>query len=299
MANDAHVASFLSHLAGVRRCSEHTQTAYRTDLLQVEKFLSQHFPETTLLDASAEMLRAFIAKSMEEGIRPRSLNRKIATLKSFYRYLQQKGLHQAKNPAHALRVLKTPTQLPEFAKEKDMDVMLDSLPFDTGFQGQRNRLVLLLLYGAGLRRAELLSLHEQDYYASRSTLRVLGKRNKERLIPLPASVDAALRAYLVLRRANFPHPATPHLLLGDAGKPLYPMWVYRHVHRCLGLASKLKKRSPHVLRHSYATHLLERGADLNAIKELLGHSSLAATQLYTHVSLEKIKKVYKQAHPRA
>ena len=290
--------AFLSYLRGVRRYSEHTVIAYARDLSQCASFLDKEQGGMSIGQATRASLRAFVISCMEKGMKPRSLNRKIATLKSFYSYLMRYDGSQRENPAQSLKGMKTPSSLPVFVKETELEAMFDRLSFGKDFEGRRDKLALLLLYGAGLRSSELRELREEDIDLSNAAIRVLGKRQKVRLIPLPISLTQEIKEYVRTKREKFPSSST-HLLLDNQGKPLYPMWLYRHVHKHLSYVTQLVKKSPHTLRHSYATHLLGRGADLNAIKELLGHSSLAATQVYTHTNLHKIKEIYKQAHPRS
>ena len=294
------IADFIRYLQQVRRTSEHTLIAYRSDLAQCNCFLAKEKLASSLPEASKGALRAFIGHCVDQGLKARSINRKIAALKAFYTYLlRQCPDKKQPNPAADISSLRTGTPLPTFVKQADLNKLFDQVHFGEGFSGSRDELVLLLLYGAGMRRAELINLRGHDFSPTAGTLRILGKRNKERLVPLPPSITEKVRLYLQLKKEQFPSPASTHLLLSDKGTPLYPLWVYRHVKQYLSLCTQLEKRSPHVLRHSYATHLLERGADLKAIKDLLGHSSLAATQVYTHTNLEKIKAIYKQAHPKA
>ena len=292
------IDTFLRYIRSVRRYSEHTVTAYGSDLLQCASFLRAEQGGVALEAAEKPHLRAFVLALLEDELKARTLNRKLSALKAFYGYLMRHHDGYTQNPAQLLKTIKIPAHLPSFAKEDDLGRLLDQTAFSDDFKGQRDRMVLLLLYGGGLRRGELLTLKEEDFDARQSALRVLGKRQKLRVVPLPKPLTQEIEAYLQLKHARFPSSST-YLLLDDQGRPLYPMWVYRLVRRYLGTLSQLEKRSPHVLRHSYATHLLNRGADLNAIKELLGHSSLAATQFYTHTNLRQLKKVYKRSHPRS
>ena len=289
--------AFLLHLAHEKRYSTATIVAYKKDLLQLESYLSEHLGSVSLSVASRSMLRGFILHLMEKKYTPRSVNRKIAAIKTFYTFLvKHKDLPTS--PAASLRVLKTPKRLPTYVKEQDIHLLFDPKDFDKSYEKQLAKAVLALLYGCGLRSAELRHLQESHLDLRRATLRVLGKRNKVRLIPLPATLCEELRQYLVVKKQHI-HTTFAYLFVDAKGKPLYAMWLYRLVRKYLGVVSTLQKKSPHVLRHSYATHLLARGADLNAIKELLGHSSLASTQVYTHTTFQKIKEIYKKAHPKA
>ena len=229
-----------------------------------------------------------------QGIQNRSINRKLATLRTFYKYLQRRG-DVTDNPMQTIRMVKTSKTLPTYLRESEMEQVFaqQEIPQNT-FEEVRDQLVLMLLYGTGMRLAELIQLTLQQVNLSAKTLRVIGKRNKERIIPMPAILVELVKQYQALNPFH-----SPYLLLTDKGEPCYPMFIQRLVKKYLGEVSTLEKLSPHVLRHSYATHLLNRGADLNAIKELLGHANLAATQVYTHNSMEKLKEIYKQAHPKA
>ncbi len=292
------VQAFLTYLRGVRRYSAHTLVAYTQDLQQCADFLHTEQSGIPIDQATTQALRAFVLFCIQKHMNPHTVGRKIATLKSFYAYLLRQDDTRTENPTRSLKAPKAPSMLPVSVKETDMENLLDKLPFGQDYAGLRDRLVLLLLYGAGLRRAELLGVKEADVDIHRRQLRVLGKRQKTRLIPLPETLCADMKAYLTVKATHFPQPASTHFFLDDKGKPLYPMWVYRHVRKHLK-TTHLHKQSPHVLRHTYATHLLSRGADLHAIKELLGHASLASTQVYTHTTLSKLKNIYKQAHPKA
>lgn len=232
---------------------------------------------------------------MESGVSPRSVNRKLSSVKSFFRYLQREGLSD--NPAATVRGPRTGKPLPAFVREEEINRLLDEHDFGEGFSGMRNRMIVEMLYGTGMRRAELIALRDEDVRLEEGVIRVTGKRNKQRQVPLFPELTASLREYLAVRAERFPE--AEWLLVTDHGKQLYPSFVYRVVRKYLGLVTSLEKRSPHVLRHTFATHLLNRGADLNAIKEILGHANLTATQIYTHSTFEQLKKVYKQAHPRA
>jgi integrase/recombinase XerC len=222
----------------------------------------------------------------------------MASLRSFYKFLLKQG-HLKSDPSQRLQALKTPKRLPQFVQEKDINLLFDHHKFENDFFGLRDKLVLELLYGTGMRRAELTGLDDGSINLGSHQLKVLGKRNKERIIPISKSVSALIGDYILARNEHFGISVAPKLILTDKGEPCYPMLVYRTVTKYLNGVVSLEKRSPHILRHSYATHLLNNGADLNAVKDLLGHSSLAATQVYTHNSLEKLKKVFQQAHPKA
>lgn len=241
-------------------------------------------------------IRAWMVDLLEKGLSPRAINRKISCLKTFFRFLLKRGWVE-QNPMLKVVAPKTGKALPVFVREEHMARLLDEIPFEEGYGGQRDRLILELLYMAGLRRAELIGLSPESADFHRMQLRVKGKGGKERIIPILPDLAERLRTFIDLRKATF-DGAPGHLLLTDNGAPLYPQFVYRLVRKQLSLVTTVEKKSPHVLRHSFATHLSNKGADINAIKELLGHSSLAATQVYTHNAIGKLKEVYQQAHPK-
>jgi len=280
---------FLDHLSIERRLSPHTITSYSTDL---EQFIAFVEPQK-LLEVQALDVRKWLISLSDDTIQNRSINRKLATLRTFYKYLLRSG-KVAENPMTSIRMVKTTKKLPHFVRESEMENLVENRKMATNFSEARDELILFLLYGTGIRLAELISLQNNAVNLAAKTIRVIGKRNKERVIPIPQLLIELIQAY-----RSFCTFENPHLLLTDKGEPLYPMFVQRLVKKNLGEFSQLEKLSPHVLRHTYATHLLNRGADLNAIKELLGHANLAATQVYTHNSMEKMKAIYLQAHPKA
>lgn len=283
---------FLQHLQVERRLSSLTLRSYEIDLLQFLNFLA---PENLLVNQiKSQTIRSWLVSLSNQGIQNRSINRKLATLRTFYKYLQRRG-DVTDNPMQTIRMVKTSKTLPTYLRESEMELVFaqQEIPKHS-FEEVRDQLVLMLLYGTGMRLAELIQLTHQQVNLSAKTLRVIGKRNKERIIPMPAILVELVKQYQVLNPFQ-----NQYLLLTDKGEPCYPMFIQRLVKKYLGEVSTLEKLSPHVLRHSYATHLLNRGADLNAIKELLGHANLAATQVYTHNSMEKLKEIYKQAHPKA
>jgi integrase/recombinase XerC len=235
---------------------------------------------------------------LDEGTLARSVNRKVATLKSFYRFMLREGLAET-NPTNKIVSVKTPKLLPVFMREEEMDQILDDVPFDDSYAGERNHLIIELFYVSGMRLSEFVDLKDSDIDMSGGVLKVTGKRNKQRIIPFSNTTKAAIERYLEVRLSTFGSIPQSFFLLTDKGEPIYNKLVYRVVKRYLALVTTKGKKSPHVLRHTFATVLLNKGAELNAIKELMGHSSLAATQVYTHNSFEKLNAIYKQAHPRA
>ena len=290
-----HFGIYLQYLEYEKRYSPHTIDAYRRDLSQFESFLSVTGNENIVVDF--RVIRRWIIALYNEGDTPCTVNRKIVALRSFFNYLIKKGLITV-NPMEKVGLLKVDKNLPVFVTTGKMNELLDEEPVDTSdFKAMRNRMVLELFYMTGMRLSELIHLKNNDVDLVAMTVKVLGKRNKERIIPLTASFCSKLRQYVSLKNSTFPE--TGMLFVLDSGKPLYERWVQRFIRQELGKVTTMEKRSPHVLRHSFATNILDNGAELNAIKEILGHTSLAATQVYTHNSLNRIKKVYHQAHPRA
>lgn len=292
------VDSFLHFLTYERRFSDHTLTAYKSDLEQFNSFLAEIDPDLTSVGAEFMHIRAWIIHLMEADITPRSINRKLATLRTYFKFLKQRGIVEVDH-FQKLNALKIKKSLPVFVQEESMSALLDEFPFEDSFSGWRDRLVLELFYATGIRLSELLNLRERDINKFERTIKVLGKRNKERIIPFPKNLGLIIENYLNRKNMEFGHNSGLPLIVTDKGRPGYPMFVYRIVNKYLNLIPSIDKKSPHVLRHTYATHLLDKGADLNAIKALLGHSSLAATQVYTHNSLERLKAVFDQAHPKA
>ncbi len=296
------VSYFLQHIQFEKRLSHHTLTAYEGDMKQFSLYLQFQYELKEPEKADSQMVRSWIASLAEEKMDSRSINRKIATLRSYYNFLLRRKAITA-DPMLKIKALKTDRSLPKFVEEKPMQTMLDDVEFSNDFAGLRDKLVLELLYGTGMRLAELIGLKIGDINLYNHTLTVLGKRNKHRVIPVNKSLIEAIHVYLKNREEviieNPENKDNHYLILTDNGTQAYPMFIQRLVKRYLSLVTSLEQRSPHVLRHTFATHLLNRGADLNAIKDLLGHTSLAATQVYTHNTIEKLKKVYQQAHPKA
>jgi len=292
------VEQFLTYLQHEKRYSPHTVQSYRTDLIQFRDFMLQTF-ELSLNDVAYIHVRNYMVLLMEEGVTENSIGRKLSTLRSFYKYLVREQIVQS-SPMALVKAPKAPKRLPVFVDDQKLDLLLDSEEFfDGSFSSVRDRLVIEALFGTGMRLAELLTLKESDINFYDSNIRVLGKRNKERIVPISKPLEDQLRTYIELKTLQKFDNKTEGLFVTDKGADAYPKLIYRIVQRYLSFISTQDKKSPHVLRHSYATSLLNRGADLNAIKELLGHASLAATQVYTHNSVERLKSIYKQAHPKA
>lgn len=292
-----NLEAFYDYLTHERRYSLHTVKAYQTDLKQFADFMQLIYEVTDLREVRAPMVRSWIVTLMNEEYEPRSVQRKSTSLKTYYKFMMREGVIQV-NPTAQLQTPKVRKRLPMVVPEEDMGNLLDQRYFEEGFEGTRDRLIILLLYHTGMRRAELIGLLERNVDIGRGQLKVLGKRNKERIIPIQTELGEALSVYKRDREEMHRAVEAPELLLTKKGKKLYPKLVYRVVNRYLGYVSSVEKKSPHVLRHSFATHLLNAGAELSAIKELLGHANLSATQVYTHHSVDQLKKVYNQAHPR-
>jgi len=290
------IDTFLKYLRFEKRYSEHTLTAYRKDLTQLEIFLSEEFETSDFKEVQHAHLRNWMVSLMESGLEPKSVNRKMASVKAFYKFLLARE-YVASNPTGRLKSLKVDKKLPSFVRESEMITLLDQIEFSKDFFGARDRLILELLYATGIRLTELINLSDPDVNLYQGSIKVLGKRNKERVIPMAEFIVKSIKEYQQLRNAEFGF--CDYLLVTDSGNKLYPMMVYRIVKKYLDQVTTIAKRSPHVLRHTFATHLLNKGADLNAVKDLLGHTSLAATQVYTHNSMEKLKSVFDQAHPKA
>lgn len=294
-----HRDSFLNYLQYERRFSPHTIQAYRKDLEQFFDFLAEKAGEAPDIAAIRHTdIRSWVVELLTLDRSPRTINRKLSTLKTFFRFLRQHG-HVERNPMRQVIAPKTGRRLPVHVQPADLARLFGHISFAEDYPGRRDRLLLELLYATGMRRAELIALRIGQVDRAQGVLRVLGKGGKERLIPISRTLQRQIDDFLQLRRTAFPDTSHRELLLTDAGAPLYPKLVYNIVHRYLSLVTTVEQRSPHTLRHSFATHLSDNGADLNAIKALLGHSSLAATQVYTHNSIEKLKRVYQQAHPKA
>ena len=290
-----HVFTYLQYIGYEKKYSPHTIAAYRRDLSQFGAFLARIGEESPLVDF--RVIRRWIVDLVREGKSSRSVNRKLTVIRSYFNYLMKRELI-AINPMEKVGLLKVDKNLPVFVTTDRMDELLDEKPVDLNdFKAMRDRMVMELFYMTGIRLSELVQLKDNDVDVGGMTVKVVGKRNKERIIPLTVQFSDTLNKYLSLKKSTFPDAERFFVL--DSGKPLYPRWVQRLTGRKLGAVTTMKKRSPHVLRHSFATNVLDNGAELNAIKEILGHSNLAATQIYTHSSLKRIQKVYQQAHPRA
>jgi len=284
---------FITYLSSEKRFSEHTIKSYTTDLKQFTSFLSSEFQIIDEInEISFQIIRTWIASLLEKGINPRSVNRKISTLKTYFKFLIREG-ELVENPMMKVVAPKSKKRLPVFIEEDQIASLLNEVQFEEGFVGQRNKLIIELFYVTGIRLSELINIKISDVDFNNQSIKVLGKRNKERIIPLSSQVVNDLNIFIENNQKN------KYLFTNLEGEKLYNKLVYRLVNKYIGEISSVNKKSPHILRHTFATHMLNNGADINAIKELLGHANLSATQVYTHNTIEKLKTVYKQAHPRA
>lgn len=290
------IDQFLDYLKFEKRYSRHTIISYQNDLEQFFQYLVSQFDSPDLEIISASMVRSWLAELKEDEISSKTINRKISSLKSFYKYQLKTGA-LIKSPMGTIIAPKISKRLPQFVEQIDMDHLFQHMPFSDDWKGRTERLVILLFYSTGMRLSELIQLKESQLDTSHQQVKVLGKGNKERIIPINKDLVEQLQQYISEKPAEAKY--SDSLFVSALGKPLHPRSVYGFIQSRLSEVTTIKKKSPHILRHSFATHLMNNGADLNAVKELLGHSSLAATQVYTHNTIEKLKDVFKKAHPKA
>jgi integrase/recombinase XerC len=284
---------FIKYLSAEKRFSEHTITSYSTDLNQFSIFLSEEYQiSNEVSEINFQIVRSWIASLLEKGVTPRSVNRKISTLKTYFKFLIRENVI-SESPMLKIIAPKSKKRLPVFIEQNQIENLLNEVEFDEGFIGERDKLIIELFYVTGVRLSELINIKIFDINFSNSLIKVLGKRNKERLIPLSINIVNELQTFVKKHNLN------NYLFTNLGGTKVYTKLVYRVVKKYIGKISSVNKKSPHILRHTFATHMLNNGADINAIKELLGHANLSATQVYTHNTIEKLKTVYKQAHPRA
>ena len=288
--------TFLDYLKFEKRYSQHTIISYQTDLEQFFAYLTSQFDAPPLQDITAMFVRSWLAEMKEEKISSKTINRKISSLKSFFKYEIRTGALE-QTPMTTVVAPKISKRLPVFVEQKDMATLFDHVTFSDDWKGRTERLVLLLFYNTGMRLSELINLKESQLDPSHSQLKVLGKGNKERIIPVPVWLIEDIQQYISEKPMRKEGIIT--VFITENGKSLLARSVYTFVKHHLSQVTTIQKKSPHILRHSFATHLMNNGADLNAVKELLGHSSLAATQVYTHNTIEKLKEVFKKAHPKA
>ena len=288
----------MQYLKFEKRYSPHTIRSYLTDLEQLSVFLSDNLMPDDPAEITSHHLRSWIVSMMENGITPVSVHRKISCVRVFFRWLRKDGIVK-NDPLEKVALPKQKKTLPVFVREEALENLLDNNNFGDDFKGIRNRTIIEMLYFTGMRRAELTGLKISDIDFSGSTLKVTGKRNKQRIIPLTGPFIKRVEDYLQRRNEIQGNDDERWLFITEKGNKLYDKSVYNLVKAYLSMVTTIEKKSPHILRHTFATHMLNRGADLNAIKEFLGHANLSATQVYTHNTFEKLKKIYRQAHPRA
>jgi len=296
---------FIDYLSFEKRYSDHTKIAYRMDLIQFRDYLAMTYEGIAVEEANYQMVRSWIANLMDHEISARSVNRKITTLRTYYRFLLRNEKIEI-NPMLKIQAPKTSKRLPVFVEERQMGNLLQANVFEeeetNAYEAVLVRLIIELFYGTGMRLAELIGLEQEDVDLGKGTVKVLGKRNKERIIPVNEKLKNLIREFIEIKAAKAVPKGDEKMLLlfqKEDGKKLSRKFVYGRVNYYLGKVTTINKKSPHVLRHTFATHMLNNGADLNAIKELLGHANLSATQIYTHNTVEKLKSIHQKAHPRA
>jgi integrase/recombinase XerC len=292
------IVSFISYLSLEKNYSPHTIKAYQKDIYEFENFCRQEYDYDDIGQVSYTLIRSWIVTLVEAGVSNRSVNRKIASLKAYYKFLLGVGILSV-NPLAKHKALKTSKKIEIPFSELEMQDVLSQIPFQDNFEGKRDKLIIELLYTTGIRRAELIGLKVKDVDYGTMTIKVLGKRNKERIIPLLEATKELFLIYNVERNSLEAIEDEAYIFLSAKGNKMYETLVYRIINKYFSLVSAKVKKSPHILRHTFATHLLNKGADLNSVKELLGHSSLASTQVYTHNSIAELKKVHFSAHPRS
>ena len=293
-----HKESFLQYLQIEKRYSPLTVRSYINDLDQFYNYLTKECGQVGDDAVTSHDIRSWIVYLMDNGYSPVSVHRKISSLRGYYRYLRKEGIVR-NDPLEKVVLPKVRKRLPVFVEEGSLDKLLDNYDFGDDFNGIRNRTIIEMLYMTGMRRAELTGLRSIDVDLEEGLVKVTGKRNKQRIIPLLKHFTLRMEEYIRIRNEAFPGGISEWFFVGNNGNKLYDKYVYNTVRRYLAMVTTIEKKSPHVLRHTFATHMLNHGADLNSIKEFLGHANLAATQIYTHNSFEKLRKIYKQAHPRA
>jgi integrase/recombinase XerC len=291
------VEQFEKYLSLEKQYSAHTVKAYLRDLDQFQVYCREGHGNSPLASMPYSVIRSWIISLMESGYGNRTVNRKIASLKSYYKFLLRKG-QITSSPLSAHRPLKTDRKLEVPFSVQEMQELLSGWDEDAGFEGLRDQLVVELFYTSGIRRAELIGIRMGDLDLPGGTLKVLGKRNKQRILPLVQSMRPLIDRYLKARQEAFPELESQYLFLSGSGNKMYETLVYRIINRYLSKVSEKAKKSPHILRHTFATHMLNQGADMNSVKELLGHASLASTQVYTHNSIAELKRIHLESHPR-
>ena len=287
-----NINNYLSYLELEKRYSKHTITSYKRDLQDFKEFIDE-FYQLPVNQIELTHVRSYMVSLLEKELAKTSVSRKISSVKSFFKYLLKENIIDS-SPVHLIETPKLEKRLPVFIKEDELAKLFEEIQYEEGFSGARDKLILTLFYQTGMRLSELINLKVSDVYEGE--IKVLGKRNKERIIPLTKGTISLIYLYLEERGDKF--SSNSYLIVTDKGNKLYEKFVYRKVNHYLSLVSSKQKKSPHILRHTFATHMLNNGADLNAIKELLGHENLAATQVYTHNTFQKLKSIHEQSHPR-
>jgi integrase/recombinase XerC len=289
--------SFLDYLKFEKRFSRHTLVSYETDLKAFWDFLIVGYGEMELSQITHSLIRSWLAHLKDQGMTAKTINRKISTLRSFFKYNMKIGIIR-QTPMMKVIAPKKEKRLPQFVADTDMATLFDHVEFECDWQGKTDKLLMLMFYNTGMRLSELIHLKASAISFYTNTIKILGKGNKERVLPISKQLAENIQHYLDEKK-TFDFPPHEEILVTDKGKVLSPRKVYSTVKKYLSLVTTIEKRSPHILRHTFATHLMNNGADLNAVKEMLGHSSLAATQIYTHNSIEKLKNIYQKSHPKA
>ncbi|MBR5604433.1 MAG: tyrosine-type recombinase/integrase [Bacteroidales bacterium] len=288
------IERFIRYIQTEKRYSQHTVNAYKRDLEQYAEYVLHVYDISNLLQVESQMIRSYMVYLKDGGVENRSINRKLSSLRSFYLFFLAKK-EISVTPMAGIKSLKQPKELAKFIPEHDIEKI--SFENDASFVVRRNELVFELLYQTGIRQAELRSLRDVDVDANTMSIKIVGKRNKERMIPLGYDLIGKIESYKKIREEQFPLNDSVYLILDDKGKPATPKFIYNLIHKILSSVTTIEQKSPHVLRHTFATHLLNRGADIRGIQKLLGHSSLSSTQVYTHNTIDKLKDVYMKAHP--
>jgi integrase/recombinase XerC len=292
------IQAFLDHLKYQKRYSQHTLASYGNDLISFFDFLALQYGNPAIGEIKPVFVRSWLAQLKEQGLESKSISRKISALKSFFKFQLRQQVISA-SPMATVVSPKVNKRLPQYVEKDDMETLLKDVEFPEGWEGRTQKLLIRIFYNTGMRQAELVGLKESQVDPHNNSIKVLGKGNKERIIPVSSGLMTLVQEYRDEKRKNFREFDRQYLLVNARGRKLYPRYVYNTVNQYLSLVTTIGKKSPHVLRHSFATHLMNNGADLNAVKELLGHSSLAATQVYTHNTIEKLKDIHKKAHPKA
>ena len=298
MTYQQNISDYLHYLSFQKRYSPHTIISYQTDLHNFFDYAVKQYEILILEDIQTSFVRSWLASLKEAKMESRSINRKISALRSFYKYQLKKGIVTV-SPLATIHAAKIKKRLPQFVAEKDIKLLFEHVEFAQNWNGKTDRLICTLLYNTGMRKAELIAIQESDVDMGNCYLKILGKGGKERLVPLSNEMIKIIEQYIKDKLTAIKMPDRKFLLVNSKGLKLYPKYVYNTVHKYLAVVTTIDKKSPHIFRHSFATHLMNNGADINAVKELLGHSSLAATQVYTHNTIEKLKEVHKKAHPKA